>query len=122
MTTENLESILESVLLEYGFECGIIASSSGQELARRGELGGLQWRGLVDSLFGDADSIVRLERSLEGQILPQTYSQGNVRCVVMKPRKDLLVGLFTQNAEDAALLYQRGKEVSARLDREMSGD
>ena len=113
--SNDLENNLRQVIDEQGFLCGIIATSSGEEILRYGDFDALHWKDLVKSLFGDADAIVTLNKSLEGQILPQVYSQGDVRCAILKPKEELLVGLFDQSGKDAATFYKECREISKKL-------
>jgi hypothetical protein len=111
----DLDKMLQRVIDEYGYLCGIIALSSGQEIMRYGNFAALQWKDLSNSLFGDAEAIVRLDQSLEGQILPQVFSQGDVRCAVMKPKEEIIVGIFDQSGKDLVSFYKECKEISKRL-------
>jgi hypothetical protein len=82
-----------------------------------GDPASLRWRGLIDSLFGNAGAIIQLNDNIRGQILPQVYGQGEVFCVVMNPLDDLLVGLFHQGKHDPVRLHAEGKEISQRIER-----
>lgn len=113
--TNDLENFFRQVIDEQEFIFGIIASSSGEEILRYGDIDALQWKDLVKSLFGDVDAIVRLNKSLEGQILPQVYSQGDVRCAILKPKEELLIGLFDQSGKDTATFYKECREISKKL-------
>ena len=107
--------LLSAFVRENGFECGIVASASGQVLARSGDFGTLKWDGLPNSLFGDPDAIRGLYASLEGEILPQIYGQGDVSCVVNKVGDDLVVGLFDQNGRDDLELFDIGERAPEAL-------
>lgn len=92
-----------------GFDCGIVASASGEVLARSGDFGSLKWDGLPNSLFGDPASVRSLYDSLDGEILPQIYGQGDLSCVVNKLGDDMLIGLFDQNGRDDLELFDAGE-------------
>lgn len=49
---------------------------------------------LVTQLFGDFKKIKALNDSLEGQIMPQIWSQGVVKCIVCKPNSNIIIGLL----------------------------
>jgi hypothetical protein len=113
----NILERLRSILEENGFCFGVVASSDGRELARYGEVASLKWKGLL-ALFEDENAVTNLDLSLEGRILPQIHSQGEVSCLIMKPRKDLVVGLYRQDNPDVEKLFQDGKALSRKLSSE----
>ena len=106
---------LSAFVQENGFDCGIIATASGEGLARSGDFRSLKWDGLPNSLFGDPEAIRRLYASLEGEILPQIYGQGDVSCVVNKAGDDLIVGLFDQRGRDDLELFDIGERAPEAL-------
>src|SRR5262245_54214862 len=109
--------ILRELVEEHGFAWAVAATTSGQVLARSGDVAALQWPDLASSLFGDRDAIVRLDQSLDGQTLPQIWSQGEVTASVVKPRRELIIGLFDQSGQDAAQVYLRARRADSGLDR-----
>jgi hypothetical protein len=116
--TKTLDELLDAVLHDYGLSYGVAATTGGEVLSRRGDIGALRWKGLLDQLFGSPDAIVRLVGSLEGQILPQVYGQGDIRAAVLRPRGDLVVGLFGA-ATNAGGFYILADAVSKRLADEL---
>lgn len=112
---ESYRQILEEVLEEHGLVCGLVASSAGVEYARTGDFGRLDHTGLVNALVGDGASIARLDASVDGQIMPQLWSQGGTHAYVTKPKKDLLVVWFTQDDIDAITRYGWARGVNASL-------
>ncbi len=117
----NFDVVLSEVMAEHGFACGLVASSSGQVLARSGEFTALRWPDLATSLFGDQDAVVRLDESLQEQTLPQIFRQGEVMVLVMKPRADLVVGFFDQSGRDVARLYRQGQQIDRVLSQRLDG-
>ena len=63
-------------------------------------------------LFGNTDTLLE---SVDGQILPRIWAQGNTKCVVCKPNKDQLIALFYENSMDAKENYFYAKELDSLL-------
>ncbi len=63
-------------------------------------------------LFGNTDTLLE---SVEGQILPRIWTQGNTKCVVCKPNNELLIALFYENSMDAKENYFYAKELDSLL-------
>ena len=110
-----LRKTLKGICAEHDYLGCVAALSTGEEVAKEGDFSSLRWRGFANSLFGDRDSIIQLNDSLEGRLLPQVYGQGEVFCVVMKPLDDLLVGAFGQGRRDFVRLYNEGTKISQRI-------
>lgn len=70
---------------------------------------------LIRDLFGDIQAVQSLNASLQGQIMPTIWSQGDVSCYVCKPTDDIVVGAFATNKRDAAADYWRSKKVDEEL-------
>jgi hypothetical protein len=105
---------------KYGFIVYVVADPAGNIIEIGGDQDRLKWKGLFEALFGDKETIARLSSSLEGQLLPRTWGQGDLYCLVCKPSRDALVGFFgrDKNKKGAAELYERykeGQEISAYL-------
>ena len=107
---------VSQIASEHGFQCWVIAAADGSVIARGGDFEGLIWPTLVKDLFGGPDEVKVLFDYLEGKMLPQLSSQGEVFCVLMKPTKDIVIGAFAQDGRDAISLYREGKEVSKALE------
>lgn len=75
----------------------------------------LPFDGLFNSLFGSEESVKDFNNSLEGQIMPQSMKQGDLKCVVVKPRSDMLVGLFYNDKKDTIESYKFGKQLNDEL-------
>lgn len=75
----------------------------------------LTCEGLFNCLFGDMESILRLNESLEGQSMPQSWKQGELKCLVVKPTDKALVGLFYNDTKNAVDSYKFGKQLNNEL-------
>lgn len=60
-------------------------------------------------------SIDRLLESLEGQIFPRIWGQGNTKCVFCKPNNEEIVALFFDNCMDAKENYFFAKKLDLLL-------
>ena len=107
---------LAGLVNEFGIVVVIVASLDDGALQMIGEAAALEHRDLVDQLFGDAERISELDRSLEGEILPQMWSQGSVSCVVCKPDAHSIVGLMYHETRPVAEQYRWSKAVNARIE------
>lgn len=63
-------------------------------------------------LFSNIDNLVA---SLDGQILPRIWVQGNTHCVICKPNSNQLVALFYDNCMDAKDNYLYAKKLDLLL-------
>ncbi len=63
-------------------------------------------------LFGNTDSLCE---SIDGQILPRIWTQGNTKCIVCKPNNEQLVALFYDNNMNATDNYFHAKELNLLL-------
>ncbi len=104
------------LLSEYSILVAIIASLDDGKIEMIGEKEDLAYDGLVGRLFGDAETIATLNRSLEGQMLPQVWSQGAVTCIVCKLSNNRIVGLFYHETGDTFEQYRWSKELNSRLE------
>jgi len=103
-----------------GFACYVIASSNGKIIAEGGDRAKLRWPSLMQMLFGGSEEISCLFDFLEGKVIPQHYGQGDIHCVLLKPTKDIVVGIFYERERDAAKMYYEGLRVAADLDARMA--
>ena len=74
----------------------------------------LESRDLFEQLiqFGSVEGLVK---SIEGQILPRIWMQGNTKCVVCQPRQDQIVALFYDSSLNAKDEYYHAKEMDSLL-------
>ncbi|WBW96125.1 hypothetical protein [Oceanirhabdus sp. W0125-5] len=86
------------------------------EIETIGDKSKLVYDDLVTDLFDNIDSIYSLDKSIEGQRMPQTWRQGEVKCIVCKPSNNILVGLFYNEYRDTIESYQWSKEVNKELE------
>lgn len=63
-------------------------------------------------LFGNTDNLCA---SVDGQILPRIWSQGNTKCIVCKPNNEQLVALFYNNDLNATDNYFYAKKLDLLL-------
>jgi hypothetical protein len=75
----------------------------------------LTYEGLYNSLFGDMEIIKKLNDSLEGQLMPQSWKQGELKCLVVKPNEKILAGLFFNDTKNAMESYKLGKQMNNEL-------
>ncbi len=68
--------------------------------------------GLLPHLFGDAQTISSLNESLDGQLMPTIWSQGNMSCIVCKPDEERIIGAFTTEERSVVDKYKWSKELN----------
>jgi hypothetical protein len=78
----------------------VVANMARDTTETYGDLDKLEYSSIVNRLFGDKESIGNLFFSLEGQIMPRTWSQGIVKGIVCKPTNNVIVGLFYHEEDD----------------------
>ena len=118
---ETLTEILKGLCEEYDSVYCIAARTTGERMTTVGSPSSLRWTGLIRLLFGDASTIVDLNERLQRRILPQLFTQGEEKCVVIKPFDDLLVGFFHQGSKDQLQLFNEGREISQRIADALGG-
>ncbi len=106
------------LLLESNISMAIVASSNHGSIEVVNGKKSLVSDDLVNHLFGDADTVIALSRSLEGQKLPRLWAQGDqVFCMVCKPSNDRIVGLFYQDKKNNPKEEIRwSKEINRRIE------
>src|SRR4030095_676488 len=96
---------------------GAIAfNGNSQEILRVGNLASIQHEGLFAALFGGPADLDRLRASLEGQLLPQIWSQGGTDCLVSKLPDGTVFGVFSDRSLDPVSLYRASQEAAAALE------
>ncbi len=63
-------------------------------------------------LFGSIDNLME---SIEGQILPRIWTQGNTRCIVCRPRQNQIIALFYYSILTVKDEYYHAKELDTLL-------
>ncbi|MCX7749630.1 MAG: hypothetical protein N2645_22475 [Clostridia bacterium] len=70
---------------------------------------------LIENLFGDIDFASKLYASMDGQVKPQSWKQGNSKCVICIPRTSIIVGLFYIEHRDTIESYNWAKKINNEL-------
>lgn len=96
MIPHNLKELVKKNNIIYT----VVANMARDATERYGDLDKLDYSSMVNRLFGDKESIENLFFSLEGQIMPRTWSQGRVNGIVCKPTNNVIVGLFYHEEDD----------------------
>ncbi len=109
--TQNFSNILEVT----GVPFAVVANLSIGEIHSVGDAKALGADDLFNQLFLDFETVSALNRSLQGQLLPRTWSQGKVCCIVCKPSEDVLVGLFCVGERDPVAQYHWSKQVGKKV-------
>lgn len=63
-------------------------------------------------LFSSVDSLIK---SIEGQILPRIWTQGNTKCVVCQPTQNQVIALFYDSQLDAKNEYFHAQKLDSEL-------
>lgn len=63
-------------------------------------------------LFG---SVKNLRESIEGQLLPRIWSQGNTKCVICKPNEEQIVALFYDTCLGVIENYTYAKQLDIQI-------
>ena len=106
------EQLLTSLLKIYHLQYALLATSAGTILATAGSATTLPTSDLVRSLCGDQAVIQRLDQSLEGQLLPRSWGQGETIAHICKPSVHQLAILFGTKTS-----LQHDYELSQHLDQ-----
>jgi len=103
-----------------GFVCYVIASADGKIIAQGGDCAKLRLPWLFRDTFGGKEEILSLFVFLEGKISPQHTSQGDIHCMLLKPTRNIVVGIFHQGEPFSVSMYHEGNRIAADLDARMS--
>lgn len=117
MIPATLVEILESLDVQFA----AVANLESGEIQFFGEQSAVGDTDLIRSLFADRETIESLNRSLDGQLLPRTWSQGSVSCVIFKPVKEMMVGLFVTDERSAIEQYRWAKQADEVIRTSFSG-
>lgn len=112
---DKLQHILDDTLQCFRLVYGLACAADGRIIVTSGTKSLLKWGGLYDTLFGTSELIRQLYTSLDGQILPRSYGQGEVYCILLKPDGSTLVGLFGQGQLDPQSRYQQREEIASHV-------
>lgn len=111
MVPDALYRVLESLKVPLA----VIADLPSGEVQFIGEREAMGNTDLISTLFADSETIESLNRSLEGQILPRTWNQGKVSCIVCKPADETIVGLFATDELDAVQQYHWSRKTDQAI-------
>jgi hypothetical protein len=89
----------------------IVANVSMGEIQSFGDSLAISNTDLVNNLFADAECITAMQRSLQGQMLPRIWRQGQVSCVVCKPTDGIIVGFFCKDEREPVERYRWAKQL-----------
>jgi hypothetical protein len=101
MIPETLKDVLEAL----GVPLAAVADLPSGNVHFIGDPDAVDNTDLISTLFADKGTVESLNQYLEGQMLPRTWSQGKVSCIVCKPATETIVGLFVMNELDAVQQY-----------------
>lgn len=104
---------LEGHLKEWKIPFAVVANLETGDTIGVGCASGLGVDDLQNILFRDAETVFATGRSLEGQILPRSWSQGNVSCFVCKPNEKTVVGLFCSDQRNPVEKYHWSKQLNS---------
>ena len=108
---------LHEFLTSAGIPYALAANVATGEVDSFGDATAIVGTDLVNTLFADRESINALQRSLQGQLLPRIWSQGDLTCIVCKPSEDVIVGLFCRALRDPVEQYHRSTNLNDELCR-----
>lgn len=113
MIKDKLKNLIQENTILYT----IIVDLNSNAIEEIGDKNKLEYSGLLNTLFGDKESIFRLNNSLKNQIMPQSWGQGKVSCIVCKPVEDILIGLFYHNEKDGLEAYNFDLEINKEIEK-----
>jgi len=116
VSLQEVRGKLERVVGLHGVSCAVFSSSDGAESLWIGDCGRAEFQDTVRYLFGGDSEISALFDSLEGRILPQSYQQGGVECVVSRVG-GFVYGLFVGQAADPVAGWKVNKELRSAVDQ-----
>ncbi len=103
---------LNEIMLNNNIPFSVVANLDDNNMENIGNKTELEYFSLVENLFGNIEHIHALNESLKGQIMPQSWKQGNVKCLVCKPVDNVIVGLFYNEERTAIESYRFGKTLN----------
>lgn len=93
----------------------VIANLENGRVETAGGKEKLKYCDLVDTLFGDVEHIKSLNDSLEEQLMPRMWGQGEISCIVCKPADNILIGLFYHENREPAAAYRFSKKMDQQV-------
>ena len=110
-----LASEITRIMSEHQLIYAIVADLDSGGVDTFGDKAKLKYKDLIQTLFGDGDSIRDLNAHLDGQIMPQSWRQGKVACILSKPVESTIVGLFYHEQREPTESYRFSKELGAQI-------
>lgn len=107
-----LKAKLNEIMLNNNIAFSVVANLDDNNIENIGNKTELEYHSLVENLFGNIEHIHALNDSLKGQIMPQSWKQGNVKCLVCKPADNVIVGLFYNEERTTIESYRFGKTLN----------
>jgi hypothetical protein len=114
--------VMLRIMNEHELLYGVIVESTGMVLLETGSAEQLPCQGLVSTLIGNEQAIVRLNQFLDGQTQPKLMAQRNVIAYVLKPEESIIMVFFGLsrgemkiNFRHALLIHQSVKNEWQRI-------
>ena len=111
-------SRFEKFLSKNDITFGVIAYLEDNEVKKLDKFGDINLlieHSIVDKLVGDIQSTNNLNKSLDGQILPQIWGQGKVAALIFKPNNNIIIGLFYEESRSAIEQYKWSKVLNSEI-------
>lgn len=107
---------LKELINKFKISYSIVVSLNTDSIEKIGNVTELEYRDLVEQLFGNIQQIKLLNNSLNGQILPRLWSQGKVKCLVCKPKDNIIIGLFYNESRSFMDSIDFSSEIAKKID------
>ena len=107
---------LKDILDKNAISSCIVANLNTDSIDMIGDVTELEYKDLVEQLFGDIQQIKLLNDSLVGQELPRFWQQGKVRCLVSKPKDSIILGVFYNESRSLKESFYFGNEIMKKID------
>ena len=92
-----LKKKFNELLTKYNIIYTIIFDLDNESFKYIGDKQKLKYKGLVENLFGDANKAIKLNNSLDREIMPQSWKQGELTSLVLKPEDNIIIGMFYED-------------------------
>lgn len=93
----------------------VVVNLNNDSIDKIGDVTELEYKDLVEQLFGSIQQIKLLNDSLVGQQLPRSWKQGKVKCLVCKPKDTIIVGLFYNEKRPFIESIDFGNEIMVKI-------
>jgi len=107
--------ILKIIIEKHQMLCALAYNSEGTILAEAGNLNDEKLGDLISALIGPYGDVKNTFASLEGQLLPRIWGQGDTYAYIHKPKDDLMVITFGSGKIDTKSNYRKSKEIDTDL-------